>query len=278
MCKHLQVIFWVLAKDHDLAPAAAKKRRIILYTPHHAKAALTVCKAAIEMEEECQEEGKSWAEGYVFEDEKSWRGTHPDNMKLWVPKEDVAVSNIQQDNNRHGVFHLYQAIYKGGVVASHIYTEAYNEKFYAEVLLPKLAAGLKRVKEEEGFVPNVVHHDNCLNGKKNRAALNKHIGEGKWTTYTGKPCRKVVGHKKVKCFYRSGPKKGRLRCEQNRPIFEPCDPCECDFVYETTRQTATQAPANCPHLNLQELAFNQQLQIVQKNTEMALFLGALAQI
>ena len=67
------------------------------------------------------------------------------------------------------------------------------------------------------------------------------------------------------CKHRKGPKKGRVRCVQTRSIFEYKDPCDCDFEKDTTRATATQCPANCPHLNLTELAFNRLLQIVQKN-------------
>ena len=166
---------------------------------------------------------------------------------------------------RHNVFNLYQAIHIGGVVFSYIYVEPFTERFYADVLAPKLAAALKKLRVETGFVPTVVHHDNCLNGKKDQHALDKYIGEGVWTTYTGKPCNTKVGEKLVKCYHRKGPKKGLLKMTQKRAITEPCDPCMCDFTKDTVRQTATQAPANCPHLNLQELAFNQQLQIVQKN-------------
>ena len=132
-------------------------------------------------------------------------------------------------------------------------------------MAPKLGVALKKRKRETGFVPTVVHHDNCLNGKKDEKALNEHIGEDIWTKYTGKPCKTKVGVKDVPCYHRQGPKKGRLKMTQKRAITEPCDPCECKFTRDTVRQTATQAPANCPHINLQELAFNQQLQIVQKN-------------
>lgn len=251
-------------KDLGLGAAAPKKRRIVEFTPHHAKASLTVCEAALEMEQ-AFEEDRYWSLGYVFEDEKGWKGSNPDTRKIFVPVEDVAVSNFQLDNNRHNVFNLYMAIYRGGVLVYHFYTEAYNANFYSEVLLPKLGVALKRVREKDGFVPTVVHHDNCLNGKKCGKALDKHVGKGLWTTYTGKPCTRKIGMQKVKCFHRQGPKIGHLKCVQNRPVYEPANPCLCDFVRESTRATATQAAANCPHLNLQELAFNRLLQIVQKN-------------
>lgn len=166
---------------------------------------------------------------------------------------------------RHNVFNLYQAIYIGGVVFSYIFVEPLTARFYADVLAPKLAVALKKLEEEKGFVPTVVHHDNCLNGKKDEEALDKYIGKGLWTTYTGRPCKTKVGEKLVKCFHRKGSKRGLLKMTQKRAITEPCDPCECNFTKSTLRQTAAQAPSNCPHLNLQELAFNQQLQIVQKN-------------
>ena len=42
------------AAKHDLGygAASAKKKRIIEFTPHHAKAAVTACEAALEMEQE----------------------------------------------------------------------------------------------------------------------------------------------------------------------------------------------------------------------------------
>ena len=166
---------------------------------------------------------------------------------------------------RHNVFNLYQVIYRGGVVLSYIYVEPFAKKFYAEVLAPKLGAALEKLKVEQGFVPTVVHHDNCLNGKKDTSALDKHIGRGVRTTYTGKHCNTKIGEKLVKCYHRQCLKKGRLKMTQRRPVNEPCDPCQCNFHKDTVRKTATQAPANCPHLSLQELPFNQQLQIVQKN-------------
>ena len=67
------------------------------------------------------------------------------------------------------------------------------------------------------------------------------------------------------CYHRKGPRKGEVKCVQNRGVYEYKDPCECNFVKENTRETATQCPANCPHLNLTELAFNRLLQIVQRN-------------
>ena len=39
-------------KDLGYGAASAKKQRIIDFTPHHAQAALTVCKAALQMEDE----------------------------------------------------------------------------------------------------------------------------------------------------------------------------------------------------------------------------------
>ena len=206
-----------------------------------------------------------WSLGYVFEDEKGWKGSQPDHRRLLVPIEDINYSNIQLDNNRHNSFNLYLAIYRGGVLTYHFFVEPYNEKFYASVLLPKLSAALKEKKEQEGFEPTVVHHDNCLNGKKDVRALNKHVGKGLWTTYVGKPCKEKVGVRRVECFHRKGPKVGQLRCVQNRSVYKPKDPCVCDFEKESTRATATQAPANCPHLNLTELALNQLLNIVKKN-------------
>ena len=37
-------------EDLGLAAAAPKKKRIVQFTPHHARAALTVCEAALKME------------------------------------------------------------------------------------------------------------------------------------------------------------------------------------------------------------------------------------
>ena len=201
----------------------------------------------------------------MFEDEKGWKGSQPDHRRLLVPVEDLNYSNFQLDNNRHNSFNLYLAIYRGGVLTHHFFAEPYNEKFYASVLLPKLSKALKDKKDEEGFEAKVCHHDNCLNGKKNSSALDKHLGKGVWTTYTGRPCKIKVGVRRTECYHRKGPKVGQLKCVQNRPIYQPKDPCECNFEKATTRATATQAPANCPHLNITELAFNQLLYIVKRN-------------
>ena len=88
------------AKDLGLKPAAAKKRRIVTFTPHHAKAAKTVCEANLQMEEEMKSDGLSWSECFVFEDEKGWKGSLSNGQIIWVPAEDAATSNIQQDCNR----------------------------------------------------------------------------------------------------------------------------------------------------------------------------------
>ena len=87
-------------KDLGLKPAAAKRRRIVTFTPHHAKAAKTVCEANLQMEEEMKSEDLSWSERIVFEDEKGWKGSLANGQIIWVPAEDVATSNIQQDCNR----------------------------------------------------------------------------------------------------------------------------------------------------------------------------------
>lgn len=87
-------------KDLGLKPAAAKRRRIVTFTPHHAKAAKTVCVANLQMEEEMKTHGLSWSERIVFEDEKGWKGSLSNGQIIWVPAEDVATSNIQQDCNR----------------------------------------------------------------------------------------------------------------------------------------------------------------------------------
>ena len=91
---------WRAAHELGLKPAAAKKRRIIEFSPHHAKAAKTVCEAHLVMEKEFIDAGRSWSGGIVFEDEKGWKGTLASRRRIWVPQEDVATSNIQSDNNR----------------------------------------------------------------------------------------------------------------------------------------------------------------------------------
>ena len=87
-------------KDLNLKPAAAKRRRIVTFTPHHAKAAKTVCEANLEMEREFKEAGRSWSTCFVFEDEKGWKCTLYNGQKVWVPAGEEATANIQQDCNR----------------------------------------------------------------------------------------------------------------------------------------------------------------------------------
>ena len=92
------------------------------------------------------------------------------------------------------MFNLYLAIYRFGVLAYHFFTEAYNGDFYFNFLLPKLGDALKKVEEETDFEATVVHHDNCLNGKKDSHALDKYLGAGRWTTYMGAPCKVAVSY------------------------------------------------------------------------------------
>ena len=87
-------------KDLNLKPAAAKRRRIVTFTPHHAKAAKTVCEGNLVMERELKEAGRSWSMCFVFEDEKGWKGTLYNGQIIWVPAGEEATANIQQDCNR----------------------------------------------------------------------------------------------------------------------------------------------------------------------------------
>ena len=50
-----QTAYNAAKNDLGLKPSAPKLRRIITFTPHHARAALTVCAAALEMERAFQE-------------------------------------------------------------------------------------------------------------------------------------------------------------------------------------------------------------------------------
>ena len=124
----------------------------------------------------------------------------PDNQAIWVLEEEVAYSNIQPDNNRHNAFNLYLSVYYGGVVTFKFFTEAYNANYYSQVLLPQLGAALQKIENETDFKATVIHHDNCLNGKKDESSLNQHLGAGRWTTYMGAPCKDVVSFTMF-CFF-----------------------------------------------------------------------------
>ena len=188
--------------------------------------------------------GQAYVDGMFFADETKIRFREHKNKQIdieWCYRGEANETNWFEDQRWPGQINLFLLQSKDGVEMFEIYPKTLNKRKYAEDLLPKVGEVIRA--SDIDFTCYM--HDNVWRGTQPIAALDEHIGEGKWTKYMGRPCTKP--HDTIKTPVRK------------LPIRVPKERCGCEFP-----EGPIHAAFN-PKLNLAENTFAKIDRIITAN-------------
>lgn len=229
-------------RQQELGMASPKQVYVIL-TPHHKRFRVLYAQQQLALPaNELLHTGFSDESGFGL-------GVAPNtqNDVVYCEKSHESWTNLilVSKSDLKNVLNLFIFVTFEGIPFFHIYAGEFSVAVYADILrlLTPIVARLRRRR-----VFSSGAHDHCMKGAKPVAALDACFGVGNWGRTPAPPCKNQIGEREVPVAASvDGKRKAYTR---TIGIYEPRDPCDCDF------EDGTYA-AKIPDLNLAENAFNQ---------------------
>ena len=126
--------------------------------------------------------------GMVFADESKMRFREGRNKQIdieWCFRGDASETNWYENPRHTTQVNLFLVQSIDGIMLWDLYDYNMTKETY-EQMLPQIREQINASQRQFSYYM----HDNAWRGARPTAALNQHIGRGKWTKYMGPPCKR----------------------------------------------------------------------------------------